>query len=88
MKISFIGTGSFEPEPGSDSPCILVNEKYLVDTGWNCVFKLKQYQNDPRNITTLFISHFHQDHYLGIAGLLFYIGVRTRDERSNRPPFT
>ncbi|MDP6119319.1 MAG: MBL fold metallo-hydrolase [Planctomycetota bacterium] len=88
MKILFVGTGGFEPEIGSDSPCILVNGRYLVDTGWNCVFKLKQYRIDPRNLTTFFISHFHPDHYLGLAGLLFFIGVRTRDERPNRQPLT
>jgi len=88
MRVTFVGTGAFEPEPGSDSACVLVNGRHLVDTGWNCVSKLKQYQCDPCELTTVFLSHLHADHYLGLAGLLLYIGVRRSRLESTPTPMT
>ena len=76
MNVTVIGSGGFEPRPGRETACILINGAVLVDTGWSSVFRLKAEGRDPCGLTTVFLTHLHGDHYLGLPGVLFYMGVR------------
>ena len=83
LKITVIGDSSCIPDLRRETACFLVNGKHLVDTGWGGVLKLREYGFDPLALESLIITHFHQDHYLGLPQLLFYLGLRKRPG----PPF-
>ena len=73
MRILFLGSTACMTDVGDDSPCFLINDKYLFDCGWNAVEGLRSCGGDLSKLHYLFFTHMHQDHYLGLAGLLFYI---------------
>jgi len=85
MKITFIGSSTCIPDTGHEVSSLLINGKHLVDTGWCNVLKMREYGFDPLKIESLILTHFHQDHYLGLPHLLFYLGLK-RNQYSNAVP--
>ena len=45
------------------SSCALVNGKYLIDCGYHCMEELRIAKINPAQITDIFVTHFHSDHY-------------------------
>lgn len=82
--ITFLGTSSVVPDGGHDTASFLINGRYLVDTGWYAVIKMRLYGFDPMQLEYLFLTHCHHDHYIGLPQLLFYLRMRSW-ERPNRP---
>jgi ribonuclease BN (tRNA processing enzyme) len=78
MKITIVGDGSCIPDVGREAACFLIDGKHLVDTGWCAALRMRQYGFDPLRLESLIFTHFHQDHYLGLPQLLFYIGMQKR----------
>jgi ribonuclease Z len=76
MKLIFIGTSSCIPDIGSETASFVINDRHLVDTGWSSVLNMKKYGLDPLKLRSVILTHLHQDHYIGLAQLLFYIGLR------------
>ncbi len=73
MIVEFLGTGSCLPDyEATDTASLLVDRHIMIDTGWNPVRNLLRAGVEPGQITHLFFTHMHQDHYLGLAQLLFY----------------
>ena len=73
MKVQFLGVGSCLPEyEGADTANVLIDGHVLIDTGWNTVHNLLRAGVDPGQVTHVFFTHMHQDHYLGLAQFLFY----------------
>ena len=72
MELTFVGTTASIPDVGEDSPCFLVNNRYLFDCGFNVCGGLRDNGILPDKIRTIFFTHMHHDHYIGLAGLLFY----------------
>ncbi|MFA6713991.1 MAG: MBL fold metallo-hydrolase [Victivallales bacterium] len=75
MKVFFIGTSACTPGKGEETASFLIDEHILVDTGWCNVLKMKEYGFAPEKIKYLILTHLHQDHYLGLPQLLFYLGI-------------
>jgi ribonuclease Z len=82
-----IGTDTVVPHAGNDTACLLLNADCLVDAGWNAAIAMRAYGCDPMVVDTLFLTHCHHDHYLGLPHLLFYHAMR-RSERPDKPPLT
>jgi ribonuclease BN (tRNA processing enzyme) len=82
MKITIIGDGSCIPDVGRETACFLIDGKHLVDTGWCAALNMRLYGLDPLSLESVIFTHFHQDHYLGLPQLLFYVGLHKR----NGPP--
>ena len=78
MRITVLGDSSCTPDVGHEAACLLINGKHLVDTGWCAVLKMREYGFDPMALESLILTHFHQDHYLGLPQLLFYLGLHKR----------
>lgn len=76
MKITFIGVSSCIPDVGSEVASLLIDGKILVDTGWCNISKGREYGFDPLALECILFTHFHQDHYMGLPQLLFYLGLR------------
>ena len=72
--VTFLGTAAAIPSAGHDAASFVVNERYLVDTGWNTALTLLTHGLDPLNIEYLLLTHCHHDHYLGLPQLLFFTG--------------
>ena len=85
MKITFIGSSTCIPDIGCEASSLLIDGKHLVDTGWCSVLKMREYGFDPLDLESIILTHLHQDHYLGLPHLLFYLGLQRR-QRSNATP--
>lgn len=84
MNITFTGHSTCIPDVGREMACFIINGKHIVDTGWCAALKMREFGFDPLELESVIITHFHQDHYLGLPQLLFYIGLRGK--REERPP--
>ncbi|TVY07332.1 MBL fold metallo-hydrolase [Paenibacillus cremeus] len=71
--LTFLGTSTATPDLGSDTASFLINNKYLVDTGWCSVTNLRNLGINPSDLEYVFFTHFHHDHYLSLPSLLFYL---------------
>lgn len=71
--LTFLGTSTATPDLGSDTASFLINNKYLVDTGWCSVTNLRNLGINPSNLECVFFTHFHHDHYLSLPSLLYYL---------------
>ena len=78
MKITFIGKSSCIPAVGEEANCLVINGKYLVDTGFYAALKMREFGFDPLKIETVFFTHIHHDHFIGLPGLLFFIVMQNR----------
>lgn len=80
--ITFLGTATCVPDAGHDTASFVINRRHLVDTGWYSAIKMLNYGISPLDIETVFISHCHHDHYLGLPHILFYLCMKKKE----RPP--
>lgn len=84
-SVTFLGTATVVPTAGHDTTSFMINGRHLVDTGWYAAIKMLSYGFNPMNLETVFISHCHHDHYIGLPHILFYHSMR-RKERPDRSP--
>ena len=71
--LTFVGTASCTPIDDNDTACFLVNGHVLVDCGWAAALSmLGRPEYDATRLTHVLLTHCHQDHYMGLASVLFY----------------
>ena len=76
MEILFLGTCACDYSPllqttykdvfdknARRSSCALINGRYLIDCGYHCLEELRIAKIDLAQITDVFVTHFHSDHY-------------------------
>jgi ribonuclease BN (tRNA processing enzyme) len=69
MRISFIGTGDAFGSGGRFNTCFHVTgdrANFLIDCGASSLIALKANKISPNDIRTIFVTHFHADHFGGI----------------------
>lgn len=69
MKITFIGSGDAFGSGGRFNTCFHVSDdenNFLIDCGASSLIALKRGAIDRNLIGTIFITHFHGDHFGGI----------------------
>lgn len=66
------------PGLGDDTACFLINGHCLIDCGWNAALSMARVGRTPLDIDHILLTHCHHDHYMGLAGLLFYRRLRGR----------
>jgi ribonuclease Z len=72
-RLIILGCGSALPASGRNptSQVLEHNGKYfLIDCGEGTQTRLRENKLSFNKITTIFISHLHGDHYLGLPGLI------------------
>ena len=70
MKITFLGTSHGITEADRFTSSILVtvgNKSYLIDAGAPITKLLKEKGVDLKSLSSIFITHAHQDHYIGLV---------------------
>lgn len=84
-NIAFIGTSTCIPDVGSEVASLIIDGKHLVDTGWCSALAMREHGFDPLAIESVILTHLHQDHYIGLPHLLFFAGLRRRDDTGAKP---
>ena len=72
LRVTFIGTGGPEVSTERSGIATLVtagDENVLFDAGRNLMQNLYEAGVDPRNVTTVVLTHLHNDHLEGLATL-------------------
>ncbi len=81
FKLTIIGSSGALPAYGRFPSCQfleLQNQFFLIDCGEGAQLQLMNYQLPYHKIHSIFISHLHGDHYLGLMGLLFSMHLQRR----------
>ncbi|HEY9160411.1 MAG TPA: MBL fold metallo-hydrolase [Desulfomonilia bacterium] len=84
IRIILAGTGSPQPNTKSNQPCTLVviqGKVFVFDTGENAIKAIQGSGVPIRNVTNVFITHWHSDHYFGLGGVIYNSWNEGRDER-------
>lgn len=82
LKLVFLGTTGSIPTPKRGMPAIAVKrggELILFDCGEGTQRQLTQAKLSPLKISSVFITHLHGDHFLGIAGLVQTMSLLGRE---------
>jgi ribonuclease BN (tRNA processing enzyme) len=81
LELSVLGSGNAFASDGRYWSSFLVNGRYLLDAPPTLLPHLKRLGVPPTDISTVFISHFHGDHFLGLPFLfLEYLHMTPRQE--------
>lgn len=88
-KVVMLGTGTPNPVPERSGPSVAIvvnNNSYLIDSGTGIVRQAERANQmgihalEAKNLKTVFITHTHSDHTIGIADLIFTPWVLEREE--------
>ena len=70
IKVTLLGTGTPNPHPERFGPSTFVEagtQKLLFDVGRGATIRLNQLGVPLREVSAVFITHFHSDHLAGLA---------------------
>ncbi|HMK45242.1 MAG TPA: ribonuclease Z [Methanocella sp.] len=83
IKIIFLGTGGSIPTPNRGMPSFMIQregERILFDCGEGTQRQMMKARSGFMDISTIFLTHFHADHTLGLPGLLQTMSFQGRAE--------
>ncbi len=83
MEVFTVGTSSAVPSKERDLPANLINykgERILFDCGEGTQKRLMMDKLGMMNISKIFISHWHADHFSGLLGLIQTLEMEGREE--------
>jgi ribonuclease Z len=81
MKLIFLGTTGSIPTPRRGLPAIAIKrerEILLFDCGEGTQREMARAHLSPLKLDAVFITHFHGDHFLGLAGLVQTMSLTDR----------
>ena len=82
MEIVFLGTSGSWPTPKRNAPAMAVKrgpEVILFDCGEGTQRQFMQSKLSFMQVTKVFITHFHGDHFLGLPGLIQSMNMYDRE---------
>src|SRR4030042_1045643 len=72
-EIHFLGTGGWVATPQRDNTSVLLRaggKLVLIDCPGSVTAKIRQVGFDPREVSTIFLTHVHPDHIYGLPSLV------------------
>jgi ribonuclease Z len=84
IRVILAGTGSPQVNTKSNQPCTLVvikGDVFVFDAGENAMHAIQESGIPIREITKVFVTHWHSDHYLGLGGVIYGSWNEGRKER-------
>jgi ribonuclease Z len=82
LSLFFAGTGGSVPSPQRGLPAMLIRrggDRILIDCGEGTQRQLVR-SVGLTDVDSVFITHFHADHWLGLPGMLKSFALRERDQ--------
>jgi ribonuclease Z len=82
LSLFFAGTGGSVPAPQRGLPAVLVRrgaDRLLFDCGEGTQRQLMR-STGLADLDSVFLTHFHADHWLGLPGMLKSFALRARDQ--------
>ena len=70
--VTFLGIGGVMPPAGSDAASVILNRRYLFDTGHCAAARMLVLGIHPKDIEYVFITHRHPDHAIGLPQVISY----------------
>ncbi len=73
LEVIFLGTGGIMPTRERNVPAVALRYKgeiILFDVGEGTMRQMNTAKLSPMKVEKIFITHFHGDHYLGLAALI------------------
>jgi ribonuclease Z len=86
LRVTFLGTAGSVPTPERNPSAIVINRKgelMLFDCGEGTQQQMMRAKTGMGNLTSIFITHFHADHILGIPGLIQTLNFNGRTQTLN-----
>jgi ribonuclease Z len=84
IRVILSGTGSPQANTKSNQSCTLVvirGKVFVFDTGENAMKAIQESGVPIREVTNVFITHWHSDHYFGLGGVIYNSWNEGRKER-------
>ncbi|MFV0367891.1 MAG: MBL fold metallo-hydrolase [Hyphomicrobiaceae bacterium] len=75
MKLTVIGSGDAFGSGGRLQTCYHVstaNSEFLIDCGATAVMGFNRFGRNPNQVSTIYISHLHGDHFAGLVWWLLH----------------
>lgn len=82
LDVIFLGTGGIMPTRERNVPAIALRyngEVILLDAGEGTIRQMNAAKLSPMKVDRIFITHFHGDHYLGLAALIQTMNLWRRE---------
>lgn len=89
MKLTILGSGTYQPELGRNSSAYLIEtlrSKICFDFGRGAIERLYQAKGHPNDLEAIFISHWHPDHVSDLLPLLHIILAPSGDWPKRKKP--
>ncbi len=84
MEVVFLGTASAVPSKKKNHTGLLIKtekHKILLDCGEGIQRQFKLAQEIPTRLTHILLTHWHEDHTLGLTGLLKTMGMNSYSQK-------
>jgi ribonuclease Z len=83
FKVSILGNGAAVPTSRQHPSSQLLqhnSRKFMIDCGEGTQMQMLRYKLSYRNLSHVFISHLHGDHFLGLMGMLSTFNLFNRTD--------
>jgi ribonuclease Z len=84
IEIDFLGTGGAVATKDRDNTSFLIHDGHtlvLVDCPGSVIQKVKKLDRDPREISTVLITHIHPDHIYGLPSFVHSLMLEDKEVR-------